>query len=274
MTLIETMLVLVIAGGIIAFGIKQSRMMARDNEVREIRASVDQLFQGMATYYQANCRDTRDANGNIISRTGSLDPNDTTPPPVNGSMILPIATGTTSLVSRGYITKWSPIYSGIIDNAYGDQGYSVQFDGAVITNGHIPTSLFYNWAGDSASGHPLRVTLPQNAGTYYLWLSHVAVKLSSTSDPVMYKGRLGASCISSDPTSTCATASSATCLVAGPSCYLIWQSLPSTSSPSTITPLAPSMGRVKAFTNLYNTDDLYGATNSNWTPNNNYLCGG
>jgi prepilin-type N-terminal cleavage/methylation domain-containing protein len=54
-TLLEVMLVIAIAGSILAMGISQYQSMQRDSNVRQVQANVDTLFNAMAYWYKANC---------------------------------------------------------------------------------------------------------------------------------------------------------------------------------------------------------------------------
>lgn len=258
-TLIETVLGLVIIFALIALGIFQYQRYERDNEIREVLAQVDQLFQGLAQYYQANCRaySTDNPNPNALPTTGTL------------SVTLSINTGANSLVSNGYIAKWSPILNKLVDVTAGEKGYSAQLTGRSSAN-RLPRSLFTNWVctnpATPSTCTTVVTTFPTSIGTIYVWQSHIAMKLATDLDPTLYQKRLGATCTSTDAVTSCASAV--------PGQYMVWESLPSSASPSTNSVLSSSMARLKAFTNMYYTDDMYAASNSTWgSSTNNYLCG-
>jgi type II secretory pathway pseudopilin PulG len=269
-TLIEAVLVLLLVSAIIVLGIRQFQRYERDNQIREVQASVDQLFEALAMYYQTYCR----------QNPAVVFPQPPTPAPVT----VRIASGVNALVTTGYLSKWSPLVNAIVDTSYGEKGFTAQFLGFTSTDGRMPSSTFYNWTGN-LSGTPSTLSatqvafpqsamsVPQNVGVMYVWISHIAMKLTSTLDPKAYQGRTGASCYSTNPLTPCATATA--CGGAGSSCYLIWESLPTKASRSSQSTLAPTMSRIKAFTNLYYTDDMYSASNPTWGASNNlYLCGG
>lgn len=257
MTLIELMLVLGIAGVITVLGIQQYSQYNRDNEVREIQSAVDKLFQGLAMYYQANCRASTD-------------------PPSAATLTI------SSLVTAGYLSNWDPIYTSIVDASGGspNYGYSIQFNAITPspnTTIRTPTSIYNNWLG--SSGGSLTVSLPPatstTVGSVYLWQSHVAVQLNSSIAPAlysMYKARLGATCSAASATATCSS-------TPAEGKFMIWESLPSSASPSTLSPSSFFMSTVKAFTNLYYNDDMYGTANptiqeSSQAAGNYYQCGG
>ncbi len=263
------MLVLMLAAVVLMLSIRQFNSYKRDNEVRQIQASVDQLFQGLAMYYQANCRNPSDSLGNpVLSGSyGTLDPSHI-PPPSSPYTLLTVAVGNNSLVDSGYLSQWKPLSNSLVDASYGDNGFSVQFNNvSAATPSRTPDATFYAWVGgDSTNANTAtRVTFSSSVGTIYIWQSHIAMKLASTLDPAVYKGRLGATCSSSSATTPC--------LSATPGSFIIWESLPSTASRSSTSSLAPFMPTVKAFTNLYYTNDMYGAMTGQ-ASSNNYLCGG
>lgn len=281
------MLALLIAMAATALGINAYKRYQADNNVRQLNATVDQLFQGLSMYYQANCRDTNiDSTGNIISHTGSMDPRDTNnSPTIANPFPMSIKQGSSSLVNAGFIATvaWPPINNPLVDVAYGENGFSIQFDGMTSTptsvSGRMPVATFNNWVGPSTPiqvGYSQDLTPAQSGvGTIYVWQAHVVVKLVdsllSISPDIYtsYAGRLGASCSSNTPTLPCSSATTT-----GP--YIIWERLPSMASNNTRSSLFVSMPNVRSFTNLYYTDDVYSASNPvNWgNANNNYLCGG
>lgn len=279
LTLLEFVLVFVIGTSMALMGLRVYYSFKADNDVRLIQNTVDQLFQSMSFFYQANCRNPYDVNGIPIvnGSTGLLDPSHN-PVPANPYNI-PISVGAASLLKNGFLmTAWPPPVSTMIDRTYADYGFSVQFNQITSVLSHTPGNIDNDWVVPPPPPPPppppnnFSFTTP--VGVIYTWRSQVVLKLAATIDSKKYtdyQKRLGATCTVTSPTATCAAAAS------GP--YLVWERLPGHAS-KTSSVLNFSMPRIKSFTNSYYNDDMYTATNPYDATNNPtgiknyYLCGG
>lgn len=239
-TLIEVVLVLIIAIAITLMGLRIYSGFDQDNMVRKAQFNVDQLFQAAGLYYQANCR-------------GILNPNN------SPAAVIPL-TISTNLQAPGFLPNWSPQVNTVVDTTT----FSVQLE--QYSGPRMPSGGMYynNWV----TTPPFETSFTTNVGYVNFWVVHVAVKLQSGLNPSAYQARLFATCSANSPTTLCSTSP-------GAGSYMIWERLPAFASPSGSSNLIYTMPRVKAFTNLYNTDDMYGAYNPTWgASTNNYLCGG
>lgn len=74
-TLIEVMLVMVIASTLILMGIRMYTQYQRDAEIIEMKYNIDALFQAMSKYYYANCNTSQfldTSNGSIAVTMDTL----------------------------------------------------------------------------------------------------------------------------------------------------------------------------------------------------------
>ena len=127
-TLFEIMLVLVVAGTILALVIRQYNGMRSDADVEQAKYIVDQLFGAAADYYHANCRIPIDpVTGAIVGTTGTLDPA-YSPAPSN-----PYPVTVNSLKPSGYLAISLPLNS-LVNNNGTNGGYIVQFNQSPPTN--------------------------------------------------------------------------------------------------------------------------------------------
>lgn len=266
-TLIEVLLVFVIGMTMIGLGMQRFYQYRNEANIEKVKDTVDKLFTSMSLFYRLNCRNPTNGSGGFITAgsVGVLDPNHV-PPPTDPYNVL-INTGGASLVQSNFLAAsyWPPGVILFVDPLIGEKGFFTQFN-KVNVNKHAPTSTFNNWVTTTP---PNNIAFTQNIGNVIAWQIHIAVKLApsvSSSLYGYYQQRLGATCS--------ASSSSATCLsdpAAGP--YMIWERLPSYAS-ETQSILKWTKPRVRAFNNLYYTDDMYYAYNSGSSSSNLYLCGG
>ncbi len=241
--LLETMLVLVIAGTILVFGLRQYQLYRVEQSFEQVKYNVDQLFLAAAHFYQANC-----------SAEKVLDPN-FTPPPSN-PYPLDISK---DLQTPGFLLNWQPLNELIDDTAAG-QGYVVQLNSSTATR-----NIYACWNFDTPT-----CTLPQsiqsNQKTIILWRIQIAVKLKNAANIRTYQSPLLADCVSDTATACKQDAANPT--------YLIWQRLPSFASPKTRTSLWVTMPVLKVFNLQYTHDQMYEFQNETYAESQNYLCGG
>jgi type II secretory pathway pseudopilin PulG len=268
-TFIELVMVLFIASSILLLGITQFQSMSQDQDRSRITATVDILFQGLANYYRANCRVQRDASSNPVAGTGVLDP-------VNSPTSPKVLAINSFLRANTFISQWPPQNNNLVDTTAGEYGFIVQLNKLTPSTTRGPTAIYNNWTPGASPSAPYSISLNQPAGiqtlaTATVWTVQVAVKLASGLDPATYKTLLRADCLSSVSGGAVTPCSS----LPGGGDYLVWERLPSNATTQATSKVAPSMFRLKEFTNLYNNDDMYGATNKTWgASSNNYLCGG
>ena len=121
-TLLEMMLVFAIISVVFITSMRLYSEYSLQMYQRNLMGNVDQLFQAMEKYYQVNCRQRLDINGNPVS-AGTLDPAVTAANPVVLSVV-------TDLVDSGLLTNWHP-NNVLVDNTPTESGYYVQFNRVV-----------------------------------------------------------------------------------------------------------------------------------------------
>lgn len=236
-SLLELLLVFVISIALLIVGIRLYRFFEQQNMIDKAQYNADQLFQAVTKYYQANCR-------NNLSI--AINPK-----------VLNIVT---DLQNNGFLSEWNPPANTVVDIST----FSVQLQ---YNNrpARIPAGMLYKtWT----TTPPFTVTFSSSVGTVYIWTIHIAVKLQTGLNPAVYVARLNATCSANTPATACSTNP-----VPGP--FIIWEKLPSFSSPHTKSNAWLSKARINSFNNLYYTDDMYQAYSSAFggSTTNNYLCG-
>jgi type II secretory pathway pseudopilin PulG len=269
-TMFEMMLVLVIAGMIIALSISRYWLYERRNEMEQLTATVNTIFRALENYYQANCIQNRTYSGTITTN-GALDPSNTTafpsgPPVMPFSQLIDISTQLLSSTTAGYLTQ--PIIPlDLVDTTVGYQGFIVQFNLATVTR-----------ESSNSSNVPLPI------GTVYFWKPQVAVKMRDATNIAAYKNALAANCVSDlDPSGKtvipCESTDPTPPLTGA---YLVWERLPMFADLNAIPNTWPSAPLLKQFKDQYTHDTFYEmnnagkveTTDSSGSGPSYYLCGG
>lgn len=242
-TLLEILLVLVIAASLVLLGIQQYTSYQRYQELDQVRYSVDLLFQAAANFYRANCIEYLDASGTII-KPGRLDPESVVPEPPKYKLDI-----YANLWRDGFINEWP-----FPDNAYVRKGvdqYVVQF---------VKTY--------SDRTQEMSDTTIQTIGRIPVLKIQIAVRLSTTAatDASTYEKVLGATCVGGKSGLFVECGSD-------PKDYLIWERLPSLGSPGIASDLWPTLHTVDQFTQMYTTYPITSLT-SGAVANQLFLCTG
>lgn len=284
-TLLETMLALAIAVSLVVFGLRVFDQFSFQAKEQKIAANVNQLFQALKGYYDANCRQSLDTNSTAQS-SGRLDPLVSDTPSIPPFLTRSIAT---DLVTPGFLTSWQPI-NALVDNSATDNGYFVQYN-RVLSGSIDPVMSVYACTGSSNSpscnamnGSVLATSMsqPTNQSRVIIWVAQVAVKLSDSLTPAQWiqiKNDLNADCVS-----TSASKADCTTTPSG-SGYLIWQRMPSAYNPNITSDYWTSTPYVKQFNMQYTNDGVAAlsgvkdetkdsGTSKTWYNPLNYLCGG
>lgn len=303
-TLIELILVFAIAASIAIFGINQYLLFRFQLHERQIASNVDQLFQAMAHYYQANCRQHLDAAGNAATGQGTLDP--TVSDASGTKMFYPLSISA-DLFSTGFLVKsWQPLNLLVDNTATPDQGYFAQYN-RTQTGGQDPMMSVYacsgignppscqvaGSSGVASGGLPLDPTQtaspnpnpnPALQSKVVVWRLQVAVKLLPTLTTTQWtqiKNDLNALCessLSGNQVSSCDTSPTA-------GGYIVFERAASFVSPNITSDLWLSGAYSKQFNQQYTNDgmaalsgvprettDPSGVTKP-WYNTQNYLCG-
>ncbi len=274
-TILEVMLVLAIASSFIIITIRMYEQYRLQVSQAQLLGNVDQLFQAMTHYYQANCRRQLDISGNIVS-AGALDPLVAG----SGPVVLSI---NSHLLSTGFLNSWQPD-NVLVDNTPAEKGYYVQFNQA-------PTGTMNVYACTGSGDPPSCTSNPQTTalngigtptpGTsaVTVWRMQVAVKLRDPTKQTQYMLQMGASCVSTagssnGPVTMCENSP-------GQNGYLVWERAATFVSGNT-SDLWLSEPQVKQFNMQYTNDSmqLLNGSAQTWTSTTaqnqntqNYLCG-
>ena len=273
MTLLETMLVLTIASGIMLIGFRMVDQVNNEGQFHQIDANLSALFEGMSNYYKFNCYGSADNGSGTPTNIGSLNPQGTisTPKVLNVQTDLVTAgfLGTPTDTTQQHHLPIVPLidYSGSVGPAY-----VLQFnEKAAITPVQVNACVVLaNETGACSPSLPAS-DLPNNTtnkSQIILWKAQVAILFKSQALASAYQYKLGATC-----TSTIHGSSVSPCSANVPGPYLVWERLPSFTTYNSLPTTWLSMPRLKQFKTLYTHDENYELQNSN-AGQQYYLCGG
>jgi type II secretory pathway pseudopilin PulG len=190
-TLIEVVLVLVIASSIALLGMRFYTSLRADADVRQIQYNVKSLFQSMRLYYQLNCYGTTKLDGTL--QPGTLNP---------------LAVGFTTLPHTIKVVadlKPGNIYSGvypfplnaIIDTAEGESGYFLQFNYFETPRKVCTEVVTPSTNNQPISPYDTNCKTKVTTSTIIFWKSIIAVQLKAGVDAKAYLSLLNGDCISS-----------------------------------------------------------------------------
>lgn len=250
-TLLEIMLVMVIASALLVMSIKQYEIYRRDADVSQALFNVNQVFYAAALYYQANCRQQWNPTTGPIAGTGALDPNNSPSNPYP----MPIST----LVSQGYLAVTLP-QSRLINSLGTGGGYIIQFN---------RTTPDPDRTVSTSSSQTVKT------GSIIIWRVQVAVELRKSATASQYKNILQADCLSTLSGSTVTPCASVGAPPTTGTIYAVWERLPSFAAPQANSNLWITNATVKEFSQMYFTYPILYLTGvpSSQYPKQNYLCG-
>lgn len=264
-TLLEIMLVLVIASTVIIMGLRAYMGYKKDNDFRVVENNVNTVFQAMGQYVRANC----------AGPNGALFPNLTATPKVDPNVIVGITPVT--LVTKGFLAKWPLQFSALVDNSDATS-YILQFNPTLSSTMNVVSC---DSQTDSSTCTTTPMPLTANVQSL-IWNAQVAIKIRSTDEATIKAAaaRLGADCISTLAGTTPETIQKCTPTplpfpASGPA-YLVFERLPSFAAPTINSPLSQSMPLVKQFNMQYTHDPMYEFNLGNSTASGTqyYVCGG
>ena len=254
-TLLETMLVLAIATSIALLMIQNYVRYKRDRDAFALKYNVDMLFQAMRNYYYANCRNTT-----------TLAPSD----PASGHIepVDPFPIDTTTLGS--YLdASWHP-ENALIDRSFGNSGYAMQFNKWTVTGARTENFCYYS-PGMGAT--PSCYTDVNPSSQIYYWIAQIVVQVRDTNLTLALRGLTSADCAIQNYSA--AAPSIVDCLADGVTtgnpAYLVWQRLPSVTSPTSGRDVTST---VKQFNLQYTNDSLAELVSATYAGTQYYLCGG
>lgn len=259
-TLVEALLVVAIASGIIYLSVQQYQSYKHDGDIIQVNANVNTIFQAMTSYYRANCYGQTNASQQMVA--GSLNPLYTPPP----STSVPIDI-TALLKTPGYLTTAMPFNPLVDSTGPGANGYVAQFNKATTTRYECLTGI--NATGPSDP----KCTKKTAVGTIVVWKAQVAILLKDTAQANQYVKLLDGDCLSDYAGGIVTPCSSS----GNTGKYVVWERLPSSNSnTSSVSDYWETIPTVHQFTQMYTTDPILLLTpdpNGPATSNQYYLCG-
>lgn len=250
-TLLELLLVMLVAGSILVMGYRLYDTFQSDADVEIVKSNVDVIFQGMQSYYRKNCYGTTRSDQTVDP--GTLNPAYVPASPPQ----LPIDIQT-DLINTGYISTNIVKTSIVNPVGAGFDGYIAQFnkltyDRQVCTDG--PTG-----AG------PTDCTV--NVGKVTSWQAQVSVRLDKLTTAAQYLALLTGDCRSTLSGSTVLP-----CEVSGNTGgYIVFQRSVSSAVPKEGSTYWGTMPTVLQFKQMYTTYPITSLTSGTTTANQNYLC--
>jgi prepilin-type N-terminal cleavage/methylation domain-containing protein len=246
-TLLEVLLVLVIAASIFMLAIKFYRSVRFDADMAQVKYNVDRIFSSAAEYYQANCRVQRNPlTGAIVGPYGTLDPVNSPPTPFTTVTV-------NTLRTDGFLNAALP-FNRYINNATPNGGYIVQFNRAAASD---------------------RLSRTAKMGNIIVWTIQVSVAIRSNT-PLAIVRVLGADCAANASGSAVNSCSAGLPANTAQTVYAVWERLPSFANPYAETNTWMGNAMVKDFTQLYTNNNFQGGQpgpTNNLANYQNYLCG-
>lgn len=286
-TMLELVLVLVIAASIFAYGLRVYQQFQFQANEQKILANVDQLFQALEGYYYFNCRQAIDQSSQAQT-PGKLDPinapNTTVVLAINNDLI-------PAFIPAAQFRPNNPL----LDNTPNDSGYFVQFNRVLTSGGMNPVMSVSACVGDAAppscnqtNGQKLESDpdSPTGQSVVAIWKAQVAVKISTSFTLEQWtrlKNDLNADCISTKSGSGIAPCTPSTPVPTPPTGYLVWTRMPAAYNPNISSVYWASNPYVTQFNRQYTNDPmatLSGVVNETtsgpdkWYNPLNFLCGG
>lgn len=253
-TLLEIMLVLVIAVLMVTLSLRFYKSYRIDQDIAEMKTHVDMLFLALTDFKRANCIEHRDGDG-LLLKPGLLDPR-RNPPPANPYVFFDIEA---ELHAPGYLNRWPFVPNRLIDNDAGEnRGYYVQL--------YMKQESSYLRGAGPDSGGVL-------TGTNIFWKGVVAVKMPSAAEVRAYERVLGATCGADMDPDTQAVRDCGTPSYITNKEYLVWERLLSLRTEGTSV-LTPSLPYITLFNRMYDTYPILDLTSQAKSTEQYYLCGG
>lgn len=265
LTLLETLLVLVLGTSLLLMGLRAYQIWNLDKEAFVLKTNVDSLFYAMKGYYQTECN-IYFSNDGSIRRKGTLTFNPTDEPIPPDLAPVPFDVSTIS----SYVTNVWPKQTSLVATG-GSTAYVAQFNPLLGENRQAFACSYFG------TGSPICSTLQTIPNSKIVfWQSQIAVLMRDPTKSTYYQGLVSADCaVNTLPTEgvNCATDAVAQGNSAN---YLVWQRMPSFSSPASRSSHWVMNPIAKQFKLQYTHDPMYEMYNTSATPTDiyqYYLCG-
>lgn len=168
-TLVQMMMVLIFAGSILYFSVKQYQSWQLDANVQQVKSNIDQISLAAAQFVVANC------NAN-----GILDP-------ANYSGSSYSINVENNLIKGGYLTQTIPL-NPIVNNS----GPTGSYNGYTVQLNKVSVPRAQCTAGTTTS-----CTTTTTIGTVVLWSLQVGIKLTNPAMSSQLQSLLAANCVTS-----------------------------------------------------------------------------
>lgn len=236
-TLLEVLLVIVIAGMILILGLRQYQSLQTGNEARRIKYNVDAIFVAMSYYYKAECYG-RGSGEDDSFKPGKLNPDNSD---YQENIDIDI---TDDLFEKGYLRQALPLIP-LLDTSVGMNGFVAQF------NMDDSRSRKICIEGNEAQGpSDSNCDKSKEIGKIVTGVIQVSVKMKDQATANTYVKYLGGDCLSSPgghgTVLPCKDSS-------GTGTYIVWERLPSFASPNAQGSNAAGNQVLNQFTRDYST---------------------
>lgn len=260
MSLLEVMLVLAIASSIMLAGLRIYQSFDRDSGYLILRSNVDLLFQAMKTYYQDQCNLYFSPDSSIRA-SGALTFNSNNP-----AAPVPFDVNTT----KNYLSSPWPRGSSVLANKVISSTYFAQFNPSTVNTKQA-------YVCSSFASPQCSAPAPIPGSNVVLWQSQVAVKMKDPTMTTYYLAVAGADCAVNSLSGKLPVDCSTGVSMGNSATYMVWQRMPSFSSPTIKSSLWISNPVTKLFKLQYTHDPMYELYNSSAEPSEvykYYYCGG
>jgi type II secretory pathway pseudopilin PulG len=253
-TLLEVILVLAIVAGIIVCSFRFNQLYVRDRDVEILRANVDTIFIAMTGYYRANCKST----------LASLKTNPVPVTPAALTIFLPDNWQSDSInsLAAAYILQFNLM---------------TRAGNLLPVNANCSAKDCANVAAGTVSPVPQALANPPLGAI--LFRLQVAVEVPRNVNIQVLSKQTSADCISGISADG-STVSPCSAAVAGGN-YLVWERLPSFSSPGVTSKLWSTLTGIKEFNLQYSHDQMFELSNKTYVDDGvsgvsqgYYTCGG
>jgi type II secretory pathway pseudopilin PulG len=250
MTLLETLLVLAITTSVILMAMKMFQSNKTEKDYLILKTNVDLLFQAMKGQYHAEC----DANFVFTHQT------------------VPYNFPTTTANVTKYIETTWPQYTSVVAAGASNTVYFAQFNYKPGGVKNVYTCSYFG-SGVPVCSNPASNTIANS--NVRVHQAQIVVKMRDPTKTTYYLGITGATCaINSFPTNAVVNCASSAVASGQPAAYMVWQRLPSFSSPDVTSAHWLSNPVVKEFKLQYTHDPMYEMFNPEDPTITDYMCGG
>jgi hypothetical protein len=252
LTLLEIMLVLVVATSVVLASLKQIQVYMLDNDIAAIKANVDNLFSASGLFYRTYCSQNSFAgNTSVRLLPSTLDVPSSPVTSGNGFLTVPLCYPTGKCA-------WYGVPNNIVNTSDSSGGYIAQFNSLPMSSSPQATMNTACNAKDCSSTSPGPVVNNNLPSMKVVFVTlQVSVLMKNVKLASYVEGVLGADCLSTENSSTPPTVNPCTSPAPAGATWVVFTRLPAFASPESTSALWPSMARLKEFNMQYTHDQMY-----------------